>query len=376
MADMRRKIFNETDWREINSRVRKLCDENITLTDLAAELENHGATVEYNERNGKYVVLDGKYKRYSLYTTDNGVFALTDMFARGELGALTGSNHPNSAYGVFNIMRFVGVNSHREVENIFLGPDARKNVIRDYSAGRSSDTVIKKPNPMRQQPESTEKEEEKKEFSMPETVGKPSVAFGYLAKERGIDYNLLCDFVKRGEIVEDKAHHNVGFVGKDDDGKPAYLQFRVPHEMKEPDAISRWNQSGSNKQFSFRMEGDSGWLYVFESPIDMLSYLTIKPQNPQWKKANSYLSLGGVDGAALRAYLSRHPDTSHVIFCLDNDEAGKAAMDSLAREIKRKDPEIKLGRDLPAAKDWNEELKENRQQSREASGPAEEEPEL
>lgn len=348
------RTFTENDWREINSRVHKLIEENITLSDLATELENRGAAVEYNNRNGKYIISDGKYKRYSLYMTSNGVLALNDMFARGDLGPATGSKYPNSVYGVFNIMRFVGVNSHREVEEIFLGPDARKDVIRDYSAGlQTRKPVMQQRKPSCSQPEKQETKEEKKEFSMPETVKKPSVAFGYLCKERCIDYKLICDFVQRGEIVEDKAHHNVGFVGKDEAGQPAYLQFRVPHEMKEQGAISRWNQSGSNKQYSFRIEGNSGWLYVFESPIDMLSYLTINGH-----KTSSYLSLGGVDGAALRAYLNRHPDTTHVIFCLDNDEAGIAAGNSLAREIKKNHPSIGVFGDYPKAKDWNDELKE------------------
>lgn len=353
MATTQQRQFTEDDWREINQRVRQLLNDTVTLSDIASEFESHGEVVEQG-RNGKYIVLDGDYKRYSLYQMNNGNFALTDMYKMGELGTLTGSKYPDSAYGIFNIMKFVGVDTHKEVEEIFLGLDARKNVIQDYSEGKKYEAPERKPSTF---VPTSPKPETRKELVMPELNDKARVAFGYLTKTRGIDYQVVKEFVKRGDIVEDKEHHNVGFVGKDENDKPAYLQFRVPREVEDPNAITRWNVSGSQKKYSFRKEGNSGWVYVFESPIDMLSYLTLNPEKEEWKKKNTYLSMGGVDGASLRAYLDRNEaETTHIVFCLDNDEAGKKAINTLSAEIKKNNPNIKIARDLPTEKDWNEEL--------------------
>lgn len=89
---------------------------------------------------------------------------------------------------------------------------------------------------------------------------------------------------------------------------------------------------------------------MFEAPIDLLSHITLFPAG--WEE-HSYLSLGGVSAKALERFLSERRDIESVFIATDNDEAGNYAAEKLAELVPQ---EISVYRFLPNAKDWNEEL--------------------
>lgn len=91
-------------------------------------------------------------------------------------------------------------------------------------------------------------------------------------------------------------------------------------------------------------------MYVFEAPIDLLSHIALFPAG--WEE-QSYLSLGGVSPKALERFLSERRDIESVFIATDNDVAGNHAAEKLAELIPQ---EISVYRFLPHAKDWNEEL--------------------
>ena len=93
-------------------------------------------------------------------------------------------------------------------------------------------------------------------------------------------------------------------------------------------------------------------LFVFEAPIDLLSFICLYPQD--WQKRN-YLALGGVSGKALDRFLSERKDTQKVFLCLDSDTAGSEACTRLAQSIPS---EIAVIRLVPARKDWNDVLRQ------------------
>ena len=97
---------------------------------------------------------------------------------------------------------------------------------------------------------------------------------------------------------------------------------------------------GSDKAFNFCYRGAGERLFVFEAPIDLLSFLCLFKKG--WQK-QSYLSLGGVGEKALLRFLSDRPDIQTVYLCLDSDEAGNDACSRLAELV-------------PLFKDWNEVL--------------------
>ena len=166
----------------------------------------------------------------------------------------------------------------------------------------------------------------------------------YLTQERKLSPSLVNFFIAAGDIYEDAAHHNVVFVGRDADGHPRYASSRGIREKFRQDA------AGAEKAFGFVHRGTDKQLLVFESPIDLLSFIELFPKN--WQQHN-YLSLGGVSGKALQQFLSERPDVERVFLCLDADKAGEDACKRLAGLL----PDtVSATRILSCMKDWNDVL--------------------
>ena len=186
------------------------------------------------------------------------------------------------------------------------------------------------------------------DFRLPLHNATNTKAIKYLTEERKIDRGIVDTFICAGDIYED-THHNVVFVGRDSGTQNAPGIPRYAHCRGTSDKF-RQDVSGSDKACNFSYQGESDQLFVFEAPIDMLSFLCLYPKD--WTK-RSYLSLGGVAGKALTHFLSEHPDIRRIFLCLDNDNAGNEGCTRLSSEL----PEgLTVLRLLPAMKDWNEVL--------------------
>ena len=182
-----------------------------------------------------------------------------------------------------------------------------------------------------------------KDFRLPEKNEDNEKIMKYLTKKREIEKTLVEDWIDRGDIYEEKEHHNVIFVGRDADGIPRYAHCRGTGEIKY-----RGDVTGSDKSYGFSYRGTDNQLFVFEAAIDLLSFIQLFPKD--WKK-RSYLSLGGVSSVALMTFLSERPQITSVFLCLDNDQAGNEACEKLAGEISEGYSVIRL---KPSRKDWNE----------------------
>ena len=182
-----------------------------------------------------------------------------------------------------------------------------------------------------------------KDFRLPEKNEDNEMIVKYLTESRELEKNLVMEWIVRGDIYEEKKHHNVVFVGRDADGIPRYAHCRGTGEIKY-----RGDVAGSDKAFGFCHRGTDNQLFVFEAAIDLLSFIQLFPKD--WKK-RSYLSLSGVSSMALMAFLSERPQITSVFLCLDNDQAGNEACEKLAGEISERYSVIRL---KPSRKDWNE----------------------
>ena len=181
------------------------------------------------------------------------------------------------------------------------------------------------------------------DFRLPRRNRDENKILEYLTKTRGIQEELVKVFIGNGDIYEDEKHHNIVFVGKDRSGIPRYAHIRGTEEEK-----FRGDVAGSSKEYSFCYRGSSDQLYVFEAPIDLLSFIQLFPKD--WEQ-RSYLSLGGTSDRALTAFLSDSPNITSVFLCLDNDKAGEEACEKLAgKEV----PCERIIRLKPVLKDWNE----------------------
>ena len=167
----------------------------------------------------------------------------------------------------------------------------------------------------------------------------------YLTQERKLSPSLVNFFIVAGDIYEDAAHHNVVFVGRDADGHPRYASSRGIREKFRQDA------AGAEKAFGFAHRGTDKQLLVFEAPIDLLSHITLYPAG--WLE-HSYVACCGTSIQPVLERLRQNPKLNMVYLCLDNDEAGEDACESMMEVLEEMDVDVERLR--PQGKDWNDDL--------------------
>ena len=182
------------------------------------------------------------------------------------------------------------------------------------------------------------------QFRLPPKSPDNQTARNYLTAARRIDEDVSGFFFSCGDLYEEAAHHNAVFVGRDESGIPRYA-----HQRGTAGSF-RLDVKGSDKAFNFCYRGEGERLFVFEAPIDLLSFLCLFKKD--WQK-QSYLALGGVGEKALLRFLSDRPNIKTVYLCLDSDEAGN---DACSRLVKLMPEGYTVHRLLPLYKDWNEVL--------------------
>ncbi len=194
------------------------------------------------------------------------------------------------------------------------------------------------------------KEPERKPFVLPEANDNMRRVYAYLTKQRFIAPDVISFFAHKGTIYEDKARHNVVFVGTDENGIPKQAHARSTLSFG---STFRITVEGSDTKYSFAHFGKNDTLYVFEAPIDMLSYITLHPQD--WQDS-SYIAMNGVYESAVLNALETHPQLDSIVLCTDNDEGGIDAADRL-RDILFESGYESIFRECSQYKDWNEDLK-------------------
>ena len=194
------------------------------------------------------------------------------------------------------------------------------------------------------------REENLKNFILPDANENMHRVFAYLIKQRFIAPDIISFFAKSHTLYEDKEHHNAVFVGIDENGVPRQAHKRGTATFGKS---FRQTVEGSDTKYSFAHFGESEKLFVFEAPIDMLSYLTLYPEN--WHN-HSYIAMNGVYENAVLTALKGHLNLSEIVICTDNDIGGIDAADRL-RDILKEKGYSDVNRLLPEFKDWNEVLK-------------------
>ena len=204
--------------------------------------------------------------------------------------------------------------------------------------------------PLSHSPPKAIAKEEKKEFRLPQANTNMHRVYAYLIKQRFIAPDIISYFAKQHTLYEEKEHHNAVFVGVDENGVPRQAHKRSTNSYGNSFRITC---QGSDTRYSFAHFGESKRLYVFEAPIDMMSFLTLYPK--EWQK-HSYIDMNGVYENAVLTALKNHSNLSEVILCVDNDEGGIEAVDRL-KDILTENGYTDVKRLAPKFKDWNEVLK-------------------
>lgn len=192
------------------------------------------------------------------------------------------------------------------------------------------------------------KEEPPKEFTLPERNGNMRRVYGYLMKHRHIDKDVITHFARTGTLYEDAEYHNCVFIGRDENGVARHAHKRSTNSYGE---AFRINVEGGDPRYSFHHIGRDGNLYVFEAPIDLLSFITLYPRG--WED-HSYVACCGISIQPVLKTLERMPVRDTVYLCLDNDAAGQKASQRMADQLRELG--VTAERIVPTRKDWNEDL--------------------
>ena len=154
------------------------------------------------------------------------------------------------------------------------------------------------------------KKKEKKEISLPPRNNTMRRVYAYLLQQRHISRNVLNAFVHAGLIYEsrerpkgsDREYHNAVFVGKDEHGTARHAHKR---SVNSAGPGLKLNLAGCDARYSFHFTGTSDRLYVFEAPVDLLSFLTLYQKD--WQ-THSYAALCGTSEHAMLWMLEQNPN--------------------------------------------------------------------
>lgn len=198
-------------------------------------------------------------------------------------------------------------------------------------------------------PSETRPQEPPKPFALPEANADMRRVYAYLTRTRCLPRNIVSEFAKAGMIYEDAKYHNAVFVSYDAEGTARHAHKRGTYTKGE---AFKGNVDGCDPRYSFHYIGQDDTVYVFEAPIDMLSFIAMYQKD--WRQ-HSYVALCGVAEHALLQLLKDAPHVKKSGLCLDNDKAGIQARERLKGIL------LERGyRDVfplfSKYKDWNQDL--------------------
>lgn len=203
---------------------------------------------------------------------------------------------------------------------------------------------------------SKQREQKRNPFALPPANQDMRRVYAYLLKRRFLDRDVVTAFARAGLLYEScekfngREYHNAVFVGKDETGAARHAHKRSINDIGK---TFRINVEGCDPRYSFHHTGSSDRLYVFEAPIDLLSFLTRYPRG--WQE-HSFVSLCGTSEHAMLWMLEQNPGIRSVCLCLDHDEAGIEAGGRLT-DILHERGYDSVGVIQPEYKDWNEDVK-------------------
>ena len=207
----------------------------------------------------------------------------------------------------------------------------------------------------------SDKADNKKEEATPKILELPEKndnykqVIAYLIKTRGIDREVVFDFIDRKLLYQD-TNGNCVFIGYDFNNKPVFATKRGTNSNKK--YFSDVKSSDYSK--GFFVDNNSDVLVVTESVIDLMSVCSLSENN------NDYLALCGVGKwEAIDTYLYTNKYYK-VCIALDNDQAGKETATKIKEHILNNYSNIEPVICLPYeeyGKDWNDYLIHERKEN-------------
>lgn len=169
-----------------------------------------------------------------------------------------------------------------------------------------------------------------------EFIGNINIVKNYLIDYRKLDKYIIEDMIKNNLISSDK-YKNCIFFNKNK--TTAYLRGTNPK--------LRFFKASGEIDFIVYNFGN-GPVYLFESPIDCISYYQL------YNKKGIYISTNGstlININRIKKIIEKYNKYNITYLCFDNDKAGNNFADKIKNNINKK-----FCRYTPNKKDWNDDL--------------------
>ena len=191
------------------------------------------------------------------------------------------------------------------------------------------------------------REEPPKPFALPPPNADMRRVYAYLMKQRRVSREVVTHFARGWPAVRGCSVPQLHLCGH---GRAwcSPMPTRGAPTARASLSRSTWKAAGPSTAST---TGQDGLLYVFEAPIDLLSFLTLYPD--RWQE-HSYVALCGTGGQAMHWMLEQNTRLRDVVLCLDHDEPGQTAARRIQEELQGAG--YHSGILLPVHKDWNDDL--------------------
>ncbi|WP_332698459.1 toprim domain-containing protein [Halalkalibacter lacteus] len=209
-------------------------------------------------------------------------------------------------------------------------------------------------------------ESEKEYFKYPEyfEVSNTENIKEYLVNERKIDSRVIDWCMKKDLLVQDKKD-NVVFKWKNAQGEVIGADRQGTKTIDTKRGTFKQVMSNSKKDGGFTIDVGKkpDKVAVFESPIDLLSYWSVKKEQVQNTRLVSMSGLKmNTVYRAVKDLEEKGHSVKQIISCVDNDEAGREFHEKLRKSLKREDTLV--DHRPKNTKDWNDECKDSLSSSR------------
>ncbi|GGC97654.1 hypothetical protein GCM10007216_30550 [Thalassobacillus devorans] len=202
--------------------------------------------------------------------------------------------------------------------------------------------------------ENVQEEEPREPYQYPShyEVNDRAKAKGYLTNERKIHPKIV-DWLDNKDLIAQDKLGNVVFKWKQQ-GKIVGADRQGTSPMKDGRMFKGIDRN-SHGSAGFSLDiGNPNSIYLFESPIDALSYWSIKKEKLQNTRL---VSMSGLKRQTMIDEIKRLGKEGHkvrqITFCTDNDKAGR----EFANRYQRLMTNNLSTCDLSKTKDWNNDLK-------------------
>ena len=220
-------------------------------------------------------------------------------------------NAENETYVRFGEPKIGGrglINCLRELYDMTF-PEAIKEIIGEEPAIENGQS-IKRDILIREHSEPIKFEAPKKEFVMPERADNNKRVFAYLINQRKISPQIISSLIQQGLLYQDK-NGNAIFLHKDKNGNAVGAEIQGTLSEKRYKGVAAGT---SHSMFRYDI-GKPQKAYVFESSIDMLSYIQLHNSENA-----AYISMAGLKDFAIEQLAK---EGLQIISCIDNDDAGR-----------------------------------------------------